>query len=273
MRQLKWLTVLAVGVCSVAFASESVPTDFKASYLSLADLERTLTENGFTVLGTHAVNGNDQYTSVIYTSDDLKKLGSQSGRGFISALRILHNADKEELVVSNPEYFIRAFYQKKYTDGMETPVVEALEAAFGKMEPTDDSLSPKKLSKYHFMVGMPYYDDFVRVAKGTTPDLMTKLEANAGDRIVYKLDIKGDGSSMLCGVGLPDGIEKFNDKLGTMDRSHLLPYMVLIENGEANILHAKFFLALSFPQLTMTEFMKIMSVPGDIEKAFKADFK
>ena len=169
--------------------------------------------------------------------------------------------------------FIRAFYQKKYTEGMETPVVEALESALGDLEPTDDELSPKKLSKYHFMVSMPYYDDFVRVARGSTTDLMAKLEANAGDRIVYQLDIKGDGSSMLCGVALPDGIEKFNEKPGTMNRSHLLPYMVLIENGEANILHAKFFLALSFPQLSMAEFMKIMSVPGDIADAFKADFK
>lgn len=47
----------------------------------------------------------------------------------------------------------------------------------------------------------------------------------------------------------------------------------LIENGEANILHAKFYLALSFPRLTMTEFMKIMSVPGDIKDSFEADFE
>lgn len=273
MKPLRWLIVLVAGIYGTAFASESVPTDFTASYRSLADLEAKLTENGFTVIGRHAVNGNENYTSVIYTSDDLKQLGAQSGRGFIAALRILHNAEKQELVASNPEYFIRAFYRKKYTDGMEAPVVKALEAALGDLEPTDDTLSPKKLSKYHFMVAMPYYDDFVRIAKGPTAELMAKLEANAGDRIVYKLDIKGDGSSVLCGVGLPGGIEKFNEKLGTMDRSHLLPYMVLIEDGEANILHAKFFLALSFPQLSMTEFMKIMSVPGDIEDAFKADFK
>jgi len=273
MKQWRWLAVLVVGVCSAAFASDSVPTDFTAPYLPLADLEAKLTDNGLTVIGTYAVNGNDNYTSVIYTSDDLKKLGGQPGRGFISALRILHNAEKQELVVSNPEYYIRAFFQKEYTDGMEAPVMAALEAALGRMEPTDDHLSAKKLAKYHFMVSMPYYDDFVRVAKGSTADLMARLEANAGDRIVYKLDIKGDGSSMLCGVGLPDGLERFNEKLGTMGRSHLLPYMVLIENGEANILHAKFFLALSFPQLTMGEFMKIMSVPGDIEDAFKADFK
>jgi hypothetical protein len=152
-------------------------------------------------------------------------------------------------------------------------VLKALESALGALEPTDDELSAKKLSKYRFMVSMPHYDDFVRVGKGATEELLTKLESNAGDRVVFKLDIKGDGSSVLYGVGLSNGIEKFNDKLGTMDQSHLLPYMVLIENGEANILHAKYYLALSFPQLTMTEFMKIMSVPGDIEDSFKADFK
>lgn len=273
MKLRGWLAALAIGVCSNALASESVPTDFTASYLPLADLEAKLTENGLIVIGQHAINGNDQYTSVIYTSDDLKKLGRQSGRGFIAALRILHNAEKQELVASNPEYFIRAFFQKEYTDGMEQPVMKALESALGKMEPTDDELSVKKLAKYHFMVSMPYYDDFVCVAKGPSADLMARLEANAEDRIVYKLDINGDGSSMLCGVGLPDGLEKFNEKLETMDQSHLLPYMVLIENGGANILHAKFFMALSFPQLSMTEFMKIMSVPGNIEDAFKADFK
>ena len=82
-----------------------------------------------------------------------------------------------------------------------------------------------------------------------------------------------EGTSVLCGVALPTEIEKFNHKLGTVGQSHLLPYTVLIGNGEAKILHAKFYLALSFPQLTMREFMKIMSVPGDIEDAFKADFK
>ena len=223
MNSLRWLAVLIAGLGTAAIASESIPTDFTAAYLPLSELEAKLQENGLTVIGTYAVNENDNYTSVIYTSDELKKLGGQPGRGFISTLRILHNAEKQELVASNPEYYIRAFFQKEYTDGMEEPVMQALEAALGEMTPTDDQLSPKKLSKYHFMISMPYYDDFVRVAKGPTPDLMARLEANAGDRIVYKLDIKGDGSSMLCGVGLPDGLEKFNEKLGTMGQSHLLP--------------------------------------------------
>ncbi len=109
----------------------------------------------------------------------------------------------------------------------------------------------------------------------TTSDhgLCEKLEANAKDRIVFKLPLNKEGSAVLYGVALPKTIESFNVKLDTMGQSHLLPYTVLVEGGEANILHAKYYLALSFPQLTMTEFMKIMSVPGDIKDSFKADFK
>lgn len=273
MRRWLWI-VGAIGCfCGMAKAAEPVPTDFEAAYVELDVLEKKLVENGLVVIGKHIVAGNEKYTSVVYTSADLKKLGQTSERGFISVLRILHNAEKQELVASNPEYYVRAFFQKDYTADMEAPVMTALESALGKLAPTDDSLSAKKLAKYHFMMSMPYYDDFVRVAKGTTPELLKKLETNAKGRVVFKLDIKGDGSSVLCGVALPNDLEKFNDKLNTMGQSHLLPYMVLIENGEANILHAKFYLALSFPQLTMGEFMKIRSVPGDIKDAFKADFK
>lgn len=273
MKQWGWLIGWVLCAGSAVAATGQIPTDFRAGYLPLTELEQKLTGAGLTVLGKHAVAGNSSYTSVVYTSDALKKLGQKDGRGFISVLRILHNAEKEELLASNPEYFIRAFYQKEYREDMAVPIVTALKEALGELEPTDDSLKPKKLEKYKFMVGMPKYDDFVRVAKGETADLLSKLEGNAAERVLFKLDIKGDGSSMLCGVALPDGIEKFNEKLGTMGQGHLLPYTVLIENGEANILHAKFYLALSFPRLTMTEFMRIMSVPGDIADAFKADFK
>lgn len=273
MKYWGWVVLFVVGICSSSFAAETIPTDFKAAYMSVQELEMKLAAQGLTVIGKHAVNGNSKYTSIIYTSDDLKKMGAAPTRGFIAALRILHNAEKKELLVSNPEYFIRAYFQKDYKDGMEAPVSKALAAALGVLEPTDDELSAKKLAKYKFMIGMPKYDDFERVAKGSVEELAEKLESNASGRIVFRLDIKGDGSSLLYGVGLPDGIEKFNDKIETMNQSQLLPYTVLIEDGEANILHAKYYLALSFPQLTMTEFMKIMSVPGDIKDAFKADFK
>jgi hypothetical protein len=261
------------GMATFVQAAEKTPTNFSAKYLELNTLKQKLKDCGLTVLGTHPVAGNTNYTTVVYTAPALKEAAKLPNRGFIAVQRIMHNSKDHTLLATNPEYFMRAFLQKDYKDGMAKPVTDALTAALGKLTPTDDSLKTKKLKKYHFMVSMPYYDDFARVAKGTTAELSKKLEAKAKDRIIFKLKLNADGSSILYGVALPTKIEKFNKKLETMGKSQLLPYTVLIENGEANILHAKFYLALSFPQLTMTEFMKIMSVPGDIKDAFKADFK
>ncbi|MBN2162510.1 MAG: hypothetical protein JXR25_16345 [Pontiellaceae bacterium] len=272
----KWIVTigLLVGVLTVSYGDkEEIPTDFTAAFLSLKILEEKLAANGFEVIGKYAVAGNTNYTSVIYTSSYLKKLGAEDGRGFASIMRILHDSEAQQLVVSNPEYYIRAFYQKTYAEGAADPVLKALQSALGPLTPTEDHLPADKLAKYKFMVGMPKYDDFERVAKGDQVTLCAKLEAAAAGQIVFKLDIKGDGSSMLYGVGLPAEIELFNDKLGTMGRSQLLPYTVLIEGGEANILHAKFYLAVSFPNLSMGEFMKIRSVPGDIKDQFEAYFK
>jgi hypothetical protein len=266
-------TVVFLGIATFAGAAETTPTDFKAGYLELDALKQKLADSGLEVLATHQVAGSNDYTVVVYTCGDLKKAARLSERGFIAVLRILHNGKDRELVVSNPEYYMRAFLQKDYEDGIAKPVNDALAAALGTLTPTDDSLKTKKLAKYNFMMSMPKYDDFARVAKGETKALCEKLEANAKDRIVFKLNVAEDGSSVLYGVALPVEIEKFNETLETMGQSHLLPYTVLVENGEANILHAKYYLALSFPRLSMAEFMKIMSVPGDIKDAFKADFQ
>lgn len=270
----KWMSVLAcVWGVTVAQGAEMITTNFKADFLPIKQIEQNLRDNGLIVLGTHEVMENTNYTSIVYTSADLKTLGQEAGRGFVSVMRILHNADAKELVVSNPEYFIRAFFQDDYQDGMEAPVLKALEAALGTLTPTEDGLSAKKLAKYHFKVMMPYYDDFERVAKGDTASLILDLEANASDQVVFKLELNEDGSSVLYGIALPVKVETFNEKIGTMDRSHLLPYTVLIENGEANILRPKFYLAVSFPRLTMVEFGKIMMTPGKIKNAFEDCFE
>jgi hypothetical protein len=267
---------VAVCIClgmTTVLAAEMTSTDFKADYLSLDNLKQKLTENGLEVLGTHAVAGSNAYTVVVYTSDELKQAARIPSRGFIAALRILHNSNDQEIVVSNPEYYMRGFLQKDFKEGMAEPISAALTKVLGTLTPTDDALKTKKLAHYHFMMSMPYYDDFILVGKGTTDALLEKLQTNAKERVVFVQKLNPEGSSVLCGVALPEGIEKFNEKLGTLNHSQLLPYSVLIENDEAKILHAKFYLALSFPRLSMTEFMKIMTVPGKIEDAFKADFK
>lgn len=267
----KWMALLGLGMTMVAWSADTTPTNFSAKYLELEVLQQKLKAQGLQVVGTHQIAGKKEYTSILYTSDLLKKAAKQPERGFVAVMRILHNQKDQQLMVSNPEYYMRAFLQKDYKEGEAAPLLKSLTAALGALIPTEDALKTKKITKYHFMATMPYYDDFVLVAKGSTDLLCKKLEATSKDQIVFKLQISDD--AFLYGVSLPVEIEQFNETLATMGKSQLLPYTVLIENGKAQILHAKYYLALSFPRLTMGEFMKIMSVPNDIKKAFKADFK
>ena len=44
-----------------------------------------------------------------------------------------------------------------------------------------------------------------------------------------------------------------------------LPYELLVVGKEVGMLHGRFRIALSFPDLTMGTFTKIMSTPGEIE--------
>ena len=260
-------------IALITRASEVTPTDFTAEFKSVPQVKEALQSNGFTVLGTHAIAENPQYTSVLYTAPELRSAAQLPLRGFAGVMRILVDKKDHTLVLSNPEYYLRAFLQKDYKKGMEAPLSKRLNQAFGTLQPTEDQLKTKKLANYRFMIGMPRYDNFQVVAKGDPQTLCKKLETNAKDRIVFKLDLSGDGTSVLYGVALPKEIEQFNEKLGTMNHAQLLPYTVWIEGGEARILHAKYYLALSFPRLSMGEFMKIMSIPGDIKDQFESYFK
>jgi hypothetical protein len=62
--------------------------------------------------------------------------------------------------------------------------------------------------------------------------------------------------------------EGFVNKIGA-DKAILLPYTILIEGGKAYALHPKYYIALSYPLLSMGQFMDISSVPDAIEKALK----
>ena len=152
MRRLvfKMVALVVLGISTLAMAAETTPTDFKAGYLELDTLKQKLADSGLQVLGTHQVAGKTNYTVVVYTSADLKKAAQLSNRGFMAVLRILHNSKDKELVVSNPEYYMRAFLQKDYEDGIAKPVNDALAAALGTLSPTDDSLKTKKLAKYNY---------------------------------------------------------------------------------------------------------------------------
>jgi len=69
----------------------------------------------------------------------------------------------------------------------------------------------------------------------------------------------------LVGFQLSNGTAKFVTKIG-MENVGLLPCVVLVEDGVTKILDPKYYIAIMYPMLKMSQFMKIYTIPRAIQK-------
>ena len=193
-------------------------------------------------------------------------MASKKERGFAAVLRALVSGDK--VVITNPLYFSKAYMQSNYNDADAKAVLSSLNKTFPSLTNSKDALKASKLSGYQFMMGMPYYEDMDTVGKGDDKSLLNK--AKASGKMVFSLKL--NNGSTLVGLKLSKGTAKFANKIGAANAG-VLPYTVLIEKGTAKTLAPKYNIALYYPLLSMTQFMTISTVPGEIVSELEAVFK
>ena len=236
-----------------------------APYASVDDTKAKLSTAGFEVVGTY--NG-DAGTTVLFTNAAMKADANKPTRGLAAVGRILVDDARKQISIANPVYFGKAFMQKEYNHAAASATLASLEKAFGPLKDSADKWEFDSLAGYRFMIGMPYYEDMGIVGEGSTADLVAKAQAAKGTTAVVKL---GD-DRYVAFVSLDRRTNGFVKKIGTQN-GQLLPWAVLIEGGQAKALSAKYFIAISYPLLTMGEFMTIATVPGAVEVDLKKIFK
>ncbi|MDQ1298592.1 MAG: hypothetical protein QG558_1131 [Campylobacterota bacterium] len=234
------------------------------AYVDVETAKSKLTAAGFEVVGTFkpAENG----TTVLYTNAAMKADANKAGRGFAAVGRILLDDERKQIHISNPIYFTKAYLQGDYNHNTASAVYTSLEAAFGPLKNSEDQWEFAGLPDYHFMIGMPYYKDMGTVGTGTTADLLAKVKAAKG--IILQLD----ADRYITFVELDKRTSSFVKKIGT-DKAGLLPWAVLIENGEAKALKAEYHIALSYPLLDLGGFANIMTAPAAVIKSLEKTFK
>jgi hypothetical protein len=269
-------TLFLLSGCSskAAAASEGAPTGEVPTYLigknqDVASAKKALEGAGFEVIGTYEMKKIG--TTILFTNDALKKMADQPTRGFAAVLRLFIDEERQQISITNPEYFGGAFMQDGYDPKVSGDALKALQGAFSDLTPSPDKQQFSDLAGYHFMVGMPYYEDMVVVGEGTEADLVKQAaDYKKGKLEVFSLQLSEN--RVLLGYELGSKTSKFVKKIGTQNGA-VLPYMILIEDGKAKILSAKYYLAVSYPLLTMGEFMTIATVPGAIETDLAKPFK
>ena len=250
-----------------------------------------LSEAGFSILGDYQpAMDEDRYVYVI-TSPEIISAVQEIGEltGFAAALRVglTLEGDLVNISYTNPLYLGHAYFQKQFA-AVETnfqKVDEKLKqvmAGLGdvKDEPfgAEKGLTPKKLSRYHYMFGMEYFDDVVELTEFSSYDvgksiIESKLSKGGDTQLVYAFEVPGQDLK-LYGIGLSgeDGEAHFLPiiDIGAPKHTAFLPYEILLMGNQAIMLHGRYRIALAFPDLTVTTFSKIMSTPGDIEDLMRS---
>ena len=250
------------------------------------EVKSKLTGAGFEVVGEYSPY--DGAEIIIVTNDALKATAAKSEFGAYGAAQrvsITKNGDVTEVVYTNPIYMAAAYRMASDLADIRAQLEGALgaEKDFG----SEKNLTAKDLAKYHYTVMMEYFDDPSELAEYDSQEEALKavndsLAAGLGStEKVFQIDIPGKDESII-GVALKgkDADDCSSDAfvMGKIDKSsprHTahLPYEIVVSDGTAYALFARFRIAINWPHLPMMAsetggtFMSIMCSPGAIEEA------
>jgi len=232
----------------------------QAPLMSKEDATSKLESAGFSVLATYKVDKKGKVISIVFSDAKLVSPASKPSRGFAATLRMVVDEKNGKISITNPIYIQKAFMQDQYDEAFALENLSRLRKAFEGVENSKDVVKFIRLPRYKFMNSMPVYEDSIVVGSGTNTSLMAK--ARASKKVVFEQKL--DNGSILMGIKLSRRTSKFVKKTGYQN-SELLPYPVLIEDGKAKILDPKYYIAVMYPLLSMSEFMTIATVPGAIQ--------
>jgi hypothetical protein len=226
---------------------------------------------------------------VVVTSDELKKIASVSDRGGYAAgqrVSISEAGDNIEVAFMNPIY-IQYGYRLK---GDMQPVYDNLVETLGKTDAcgaAGKKMTAKKLGKYHYTIGMQYFDDPSKLGSFESYEAAVAAVENGLAKPddpfwqVYRIDIPGKQQTVF-GVGMKGTNEEDADldsefQMSIVDfegckKRAYFPYEVLVDGKKVEALHMRFRMALHFPNLSMMGkhgFTKLISAPGIIEKGLE----
>jgi len=294
MKKLVVLLGLCLGFLTTSNAQEQKQSPYKkiGSFTQpvstiAGSVEAALKTAGFEILGTYNPESNPNLKIIAFTRSDLKNTSSKvADRGAMAAVLkvgFVKNGNSVTVSYTNPMYIFNAYLRKetpKYAEVLNkiaNDVKKAMATVGTENTGFGGGIAAQKLWKYHYKIMMPYFSDPVTLnTYASFEEGRQIIEANLANnksdtKLVYKLDLS-DKNTVVYGVALlntEDGEPYFLPKIGE-ENIAAMPYEIILQGNKVTMLHGKYRLALSWPELSMGTFMRIMSTPGDIEDMLKS---
>jgi len=254
-------------------------------------LKTNLKSEGFSILGEYKPASDANRWLIVVGNSNLTKAVQKIGglTGFAASLRVAITKESGvwKITYTNPYYWGNAYFRDDYPKvevfykNVNNAFIRAMKKSGtfkGTYFGSEKGVELDDLRDYQYMMAMPDFDDVVELEDfDSFNDAVAKIDGNlkkgiAGVKKVYSIKIPGKNLK-LYGIALTgsEGESEFMPKIdiGTPKHTAFLPYEILVNDDEVVMLHGRFRIAVSFPDLTMGTFSKIMSTPGNIEDAME----
>jgi hypothetical protein len=270
--------LLCAAQLSLALSPYTQASKLPAAELSaqLAQVEKKLQAEGFTVLGRHTPKGVAGRASLVVSDPAMLaaiRAGGASSSIVSAAIRVGVGSDGN-VSYMNPDYWYRAYLRGKFAASQEAvkSVQQRLVKALGEGAGFGGDVPQAELTDYRYMFGMERFDSanselsshasFDEALKAVQGNLAKGL----GDtRQVYEV-VMADKKMALFGVAMnssSDGEGWWVNKIGA-DHPAALPYELFIVDNKVYALYARYRIALAWPALGMGQFMGIVNAPDVI---------
>jgi len=260
-------------------------------------IETNLKKNGFKIVGSYSPAEDKNKAVIVVTSKDLVDAVTKVGglTGFAAGFRVAFTTDpkthKTTVSYMTPKYWGIAYFRddfKKVSTNYDN-LSKAIAKVFtgysdykGLTFGSKDGVSGDDLEDYQYMWGMPEFDDTIELNEfDSYKAAVAKIDANMKKgvkdlELVYAIEIPGKNLKVY-GIAMKGkkGEKSFVPTIDFAAQKHtaFLPYEILVDGDEVHMLHGKYRIALSFPDLSMGTFTKIIFTPGNIEDLMESATK
>ena len=241
----------------------------------LAQLEKKLQAEGFTVIGRHTPKGLPGHASLVVTDPAMLEAIRTIGGSAVIASGIRVGVQSDGTVsYMNPDYWYRAYLRSQFktaqpaVKSVQTRLAKALGEgiAFGGDVPEGD------LQQYRYMFGMERFDsaNSELSTHASFEDALKAVQDNLSGGVgatsrVYEV-VNRPSQTAVFGVAMNDpgdGEGWWVNKVGA-DHMAGLPYELFIVGTKVYAPYARYRIALAWPALGMGQFMGIINAPETI---------
>ncbi len=241
----------------------------------LAQVEKKLQAQGFTVIGRHTPKGLAGHASLVVTDPAiLEAIRSIGGSAVVaSGIRVGVKSDGS-VSYMNLDYWYRAYLRGQFKSAQTAvkSVQTRLASALGEGAGFGGDVAEADLANYRYMFGMERFDssNSELSTHASFEDALKAVQDNlskgvGGTSRVYQVVIP-QSQMAVFGVAMNDpdnGEGWWVNKIGA-DHMAGLPYELFIVGNKVYALYARYRIALAWPALGMGQFMGIINAPEAI---------